>query len=138
MIKSATATSLIVLMLALSPSAAQAESIKDQVPDTTLAEYCSSVGVGTKTAASLELPDGTKVTGTIECEAEDLIVGDEDELEDELDDDLEDDDSEDDDSEDDDSEDDDSEDDDSEDDDSSDDDSSDDDSSDDSDDSEDD
>lgn len=86
MIKSATATSLIVLLLALSPTASQAESIKDKVSDTALAEYCGTVGVGTETNAKITLPDGTTLTGTVECEAEDLIAGSDDSLDDALDD----------------------------------------------------
>jgi hypothetical protein len=86
LIKSATATSLIVLLLALSPTASQAKSIKDQVSDTALAEYCGTVGVGTETNATITLPDGTTLTGTVECEAEDLVAGSDDSLDDALDD----------------------------------------------------
>lgn len=89
MIKSATATSFVVLLLALSPTAAQAKSIKDLVSDAQLAEYCSTAGVDTETTATITLTDGTTATGTIHCEAEDLIVG-SDDLDDPDDDDLED------------------------------------------------
>ncbi len=76
MIKSATATSLVVLLLAMAPTATQAEDIKDLVPDAQLADFCSAAGAGTETTATLALADGTTATGTIECEADDLIVGD--------------------------------------------------------------
>lgn len=113
--KATTATSLAVLLLALTPNAANAESIKDDVPDAALAAYCSTVPLDSETTASITLQDGTVLTGSVHCEAEDLIVGSDDvndDLEDdELEGESEDDDSEDDDSSDDDSEDDDSEDD---------------------------
>ena len=76
MIKSATATSLVVLLLAMAPTATHAEDIKGLVPDAQLADFCSAAGAGTETTATLALADGTTATGTIECEAEDLIVGD--------------------------------------------------------------
>lgn len=110
--KATTATSLAVLLLALAPNAASAKSIKDDVPDAALAAYCSTVPLNSETNASITLQDGTVLTGSVHCEAEDLIVG-SDDVNDDLDDDELDDDSEDDDSEDDDSSDDDSEDDDS-------------------------
>lgn len=58
------------------PSVAYAGSIKDQVSDSALAAYCSETGVGSETMASIKLSDGTKLTGSIHCEQQDLIVGD--------------------------------------------------------------
>lgn len=85
MTKSATAaTSLIVLLLALSPTATQAESIKDLVSDAELAKHCSTVGINTETTANVTLPDGTTATGTIHCEAEDLAVGSDDQVSDDI------------------------------------------------------
>jgi len=85
LIKSATAaTSLVVLLLALSPTAAQALNIKDLVSDTELAEYCSEMGINTETTANVTLPDGTTATGTIHCEAEDLAVGSDDQVSDDV------------------------------------------------------
>lgn len=56
------------------PSYANADSINDQVPAESLAAYCQEQGVGSETQATLTLADGTSVTGSIECEAEDLSV----------------------------------------------------------------
>lgn len=97
MIKSATATSLVVLLLALSPTAAQAEDIKDMVSDTQLAEFCNKAGVDTETTAQLTV-NGQTVIGTIHCEAEDMVAG-SDDLEDDLEDEDEEEESEDDDDE---------------------------------------
>lgn len=67
-----------IALFAAAPGLAFAGSIKDQVPDAELAAYCSEAGAGTETMASLQLPDGTTLTGSIHCEAEDLIAGDDD------------------------------------------------------------
>lgn len=64
---------LLVAMAATQP--ALARGIKDYLSDADLAAYCASVGVDTHTQTSVTLPDNTVVTGTVHCEAEDLIVG---------------------------------------------------------------
>lgn len=65
-----------VALLAGAPSLAFADSIKDLVPESALADFCGNAGIGSETTVSLELADGSDVTGTIHCEAEDLVVGD--------------------------------------------------------------
>ncbi|MDP1732114.1 MAG: hypothetical protein Q8L54_13260 [Devosia sp.] len=83
-----------IALFAAAPGLAVAGSIKDQVPDAELAAYCSKAGAGTETMASLQLPDGTTLTGSIHCEAEDLVAGDDDDDDDAVDDDEDDDDDE--------------------------------------------
>lgn len=63
-------------LFAGAPSLAFADSIKDLVPESALADFCGTAGIGSETTVSLELADGSDVTGTIHCEAEDLVVGD--------------------------------------------------------------
>ena len=65
-----------VALLAGAPSLASAKSVKELVSESTLADFCSDAGVGSDTAVSVELSDGSSVSGTIQCEEEDLVVGD--------------------------------------------------------------
>ena len=69
-------TALLAAMAASQP--AMARDIKDYLSDSDLASYCASVGVDTHTETSVTLKDNSVVTGTIHCEAEDLIVGNDD------------------------------------------------------------
>jgi hypothetical protein len=66
-------TALIAALAATQP--AMARSIKNRMSDSTLASYCASVGVDTHTRTTLTFADGSVVSGTVHCEAEDLIVG---------------------------------------------------------------
>lgn len=76
MIRTLSLVSLTALIAALAASQpALARSIKSSMSDSALASYCASVGVGTHTRTSITLPDGSVVSGTVHCEAEDLIVG---------------------------------------------------------------
>lgn len=86
--KATLATSMLVLMLSMAaPPVLADDDIKDLVSGETLAAFCATVPLDTETPATLTGLDGSTVTGTIECEAEDLVVGDDDLLEaDELDD----------------------------------------------------
>lgn len=82
--------------LVVSPGLAKADSIKDSVPAETLASYCTEQGVGSETNATLTLGDGTALTGSIECEQQDLsVASNEEERADDLDDDDDEDDDED-------------------------------------------
>jgi hypothetical protein len=103
------------------PGVANADSLKDLISPTELVTACTG-NVGTYVEVTAIDASGQSITGQIECEAEDLVPGSDDDSPDGVDDDSSDDDSSDDDSSDDDSSDDDSSDDDSSDDDSSDDD----------------
>ncbi len=69
----ASVTTLLVAMAATQP--ALARDIKQYLSDSDLASYCAKVGVDTHTSASVTLSDNTVVSGTIHCEAEDLIIG---------------------------------------------------------------
>lgn len=80
--KATTATSMLILLSHLAAYPAIASGIKDMVSDETLAAYCATVPLGSETTATLPGLDGTEVTGTIHCEAEDLIVGSDDALDD--------------------------------------------------------
>ena len=62
--------------LAQGAEAQGTEDIKDKVPDALLAQYCTGKDYVTANQVSLMLPDGSTITGTITCAAEDLIVGD--------------------------------------------------------------
>lgn len=75
------AAPLFALCLVAGPQAAlaqgtEAQDIKDKVPDALLAQYCTGKDYVTANQVSLMLPDGSTITGTITCAAEDLIVGD--------------------------------------------------------------
>ena len=67
-------------LVAASPSLAMAKSIKNLVTHDSLASLCSSVGVNNEVTAEVTLPNGDKVTGTIDCEAEDMVAGSDDAL----------------------------------------------------------
>jgi len=67
-------------LVAASPSLAMAKSIKNFVSSDSLATLCSSVGVNNKVTAEVTMPNGDKVTGTIDCEAEDMTPGSDDAL----------------------------------------------------------
>lgn len=54
--------------------AAEAKSIKHDVPAAALANYCEVHGLGSETTATITLANGTTLTGTVHCEAEDLLV----------------------------------------------------------------
>jgi len=58
------------------PQLANAKSIKNLVSHASLAQFCADAGVDTETTATVTLPDGTTVTGTIHCEAADVPGGD--------------------------------------------------------------
>lgn len=62
-------------LLVAAPGLSSAKSITNMVKPSSLASYCEKAGAGTETTATVELPDGTKVTGTIHCEAEDVAAG---------------------------------------------------------------
>ena len=66
-------TALLVAITASQP--AMARGIKDYMSDSELASYCAAAGIGTHTQTSVTLKDNSVVTGTVHCEAEDLIVG---------------------------------------------------------------
>lgn len=57
---------------------AEAKSIKHDVPAATLASFCAEHGVGSESSATFTAADGTTLTGTIHCEAEDLVAGNDD------------------------------------------------------------
>jgi hypothetical protein len=76
-------TALLATIAASQP--AMARSIKNFMSDSELASYCASVGVDTHTSTSVTLSDNSVVSGTVHCEAEDLIVG-SDDLNDQFDD----------------------------------------------------
>lgn len=76
-------TALLAAMAASQP--ALADGIKDYMSDRDLAAYCATVGVDTHTQTSVTLRDNSVVSGTVHCEAEDLIVG-SDDLDDQFDD----------------------------------------------------
>lgn len=57
---------------------AQAKSIKHDVPPAALASFCSEHGVGSETQATFSFDNGTSVSGSIHCEAEDLVAGNDD------------------------------------------------------------
>lgn len=100
--KATTATSMLVLMLSLATQPVLADDgVKDLVSDETLAAYCATVPLDSETTATLTALDGSTVTGTVECEADDLVVGIDDEQADVEDEDADDDDEGDDDSDDD-------------------------------------
>jgi len=81
--KATTASSVLVLLSYLAAHPAMADGIKDLVSDQTLAAYCATVPLDSETTATLPGLDGTDVTGTVHCEAEDLVVGGDDSLDDE-------------------------------------------------------
>lgn len=49
-----------------------AADIKDKVPPDLLAQYCTGKDFVTENQVSLMLPDGSTISGTIVCSAEDL------------------------------------------------------------------
>lgn len=65
-----------IALFAGAPSLASAASVKELVSESALADFCSNAGIGSETAVSVELSNGSNVSGTIRCEAEDLVVGD--------------------------------------------------------------
>lgn len=81
MIKRITFASIAAILVAMMPAAAQAEDIKDLLTDADLAALCTAAGVGKQATGSVTL-QGTVVSETFTCEAEDLIVGEDDNLSD--------------------------------------------------------
>jgi hypothetical protein len=69
-------------LIAAVPTLAIAKSIKNLVTPASLADYCAKVGVGTENEVTITLPDGSTATGSIHCEDEDLVVGGDDDGED--------------------------------------------------------
>ncbi len=65
----------LVALMATAPTVSFAGSIEDQVSEEQLAEFCGQVGLG-ETNAALTLLDGTVLQGTIDCDEDDLVVGD--------------------------------------------------------------
>jgi len=65
------------LLLALgvvgAATAALAEDIKDKVPPDLLAQYCIGKDFVTENQVSLMLPDGSTISGTLTCAADDLV-----------------------------------------------------------------
>jgi hypothetical protein len=53
---------------------AQAESIKSQVPSSVVNSYCQSAGLG-EHMATVTLSDNTTVTGSVDCESENMSAG---------------------------------------------------------------
>lgn len=53
---------------------AQAESIKNQVPSSVVNSYCQSAGLG-EHMATVTLSDNTTVTGSVDCESENMSSG---------------------------------------------------------------
>ena len=79
MIRTVSFVSVTALLVALAASQpAMARSIKNYLSDGDLASYCATAGIDTHTQASVTLKDNSVVSGTIHCEAEDLIVGNDD------------------------------------------------------------
>ena len=66
------ATSVLAIAAVWSGAAGASSSIKDSIPPADLAAYCAAAGVGTETIATFTLSDGTVLTGSVHCEAEDL------------------------------------------------------------------
>jgi hypothetical protein len=62
----------ILALTAASPHVASAKSVKNLVTESNLAEFCSKVGIGSERTVTVTMPDGLTVTGTIECESEDV------------------------------------------------------------------
>lgn len=76
MIRTISLVSVTTLLAAIAASQpAMARGIKDYMSDSELASYCAAAGIGTHTQTSVTLKDNSVVTGTVHCEAEDLIVG---------------------------------------------------------------
>ncbi|MEQ1899905.1 MAG: hypothetical protein ABL866_04140 [Devosia sp.] len=69
------ATSALSIVALWSAGAGAAEINKDLVPAADLAAYCAIAGIDTHTTATFTLTDGTVLSGTVHCEAEDMIVG---------------------------------------------------------------
>jgi hypothetical protein len=79
MIRTLTMTSTVALMLALAAMPAEAKGIKDSLSDQDLATVCTQLGLGEHKGVTVT-SGGTTVTGSVHCEAEDLIVGSDDSL----------------------------------------------------------
>jgi len=75
MIRSLVPALLLGVAMAGASGYAEAKSIKEAVPPSALADFCAEHGVGSETEATLNLTDGTSLTGSIHCEAEDLVAG---------------------------------------------------------------
>lgn len=63
---------LVAFFLVAGAPAAMAADIKDKVPPDLLAQYCIGKDYVTENQVSLMLPDGSTISGTIICAAEDL------------------------------------------------------------------
>jgi hypothetical protein len=63
------------LAFAALPGLADAKSIKSEIPRGAVDSFCSSAGLGEKTA-SFTKADGTVITGTIHCESENVASAD--------------------------------------------------------------
>lgn len=79
MIRTLTMTSTVALLLAFAVVPAEAEGIKDSLSDQDLATVCTQLGLGEHNGVTVT-SGGTSVTGSIHCEAEDLVVGSDDSL----------------------------------------------------------
>jgi hypothetical protein len=69
--KALTVSTLIAVVLAVAVQPVAAASIKKLVNDKVLADYCATVAIDSHTTTTLVARDGSKVTGTVHCEAED-------------------------------------------------------------------
>ena len=58
-------------LVAAAPNLALAKSIKDIIGHDSLVQYCTTNGVG-EHDVTVTLPSGETVTGTLDCESEDL------------------------------------------------------------------
>lgn len=79
MIRTLTMTSTVALLLAFAAMPAEAKGIKDSLSDQDLATVCTQLGLGEHKGVTVT-SGGTSVTGSIHCEAEDLVVGSDDSL----------------------------------------------------------
>ncbi len=62
----------ILALTAASPQVASAKSVKNLVTESSLAEFCGKVGIGSERTVTVTMPDGSILTGTIECVSEDV------------------------------------------------------------------
>ena len=74
MIRTLTMTSTVALLLAFAAMPAEAKGIKDSLSDQELATVCTELGLGEHKGVTVTTGD-TTLTGSVHCEAEDLIVG---------------------------------------------------------------
>lgn len=79
MIRTLTMTSTVALLLAFAAMPAEAKGIKDGLSDQELATVCTELGLGEHKGVTVTTGD-TTLTGSVHCEAEDLIAGSDDSL----------------------------------------------------------